>query len=157
MKLTLELIPDTASGSSLYRLLTEKAWKAIRVKVLEEYNSQCVIYGANAGRLNCHKQWEYDDQTNIQRLVRLVILCPMCHLVKNMNTSYVSFEELVQHFMRVNECSRQDFDEYYQQSREEQIRRGSCKYDEPLPMWEQDFGEYSAWISQKGNLKRKYE
>jgi hypothetical protein len=32
--------------------------------------------------VECHEEWAYDDTTCVQRLVRLVALCPDCHLAK---------------------------------------------------------------------------
>lgn len=156
MKLTLELVPDTLALHSLFRLLTTKAWNTLRKKALEECNYQCAICGASGGQLNCHEQWEYDDETHTQRLARLIMLCQMCHLVKHMNSGYVPFEELVQHFMKVNDCSRQEFDEYYQHCCEERTRR-SIRDDRGPAYWEQDWGEYAGVLSQRGNLKQRYE
>jgi hypothetical protein len=73
MKLTLELIPSTAWLHSLHNYLTTKAWSTLREKVLEEYYFSCGICGATTGQLNCNEQWEYDDETNTQRLIRLVM------------------------------------------------------------------------------------
>ena len=100
MKLTLELVPDTLTLHSLHRFLTTKAWNTLRKKALEESTYQCAICGASGGQLNCHEQWKYDDETHTQRLARLIMLCQMCHLVKHMNSGYMPFEELVQHFMK---------------------------------------------------------
>jgi hypothetical protein len=156
MKLTLELVPDTLTLHSLHRFLTTKAWNTLRKKALEESTYQCAICGASGGQLNCHEQWKYDDETHTQRLARLIMLCQMCHLVKHMNSGYMPFEELVQHFMKVNDCSRQEFDEYYQHCCEEQTRR-SIRDDRGPVYWEQDYGEYISLLAQEGNLKQRYQ
>ena len=158
MKLTLELVPDTLRGQSLQVLLTNKAWNTLRKQTLEEYSDQCAVCGAVAPpALHCHEQWDYDEETHTQRLVRLIMLCPLCHHTKHMNDGAVPLEELVQHFMKVNECSRQEFDEYYQQCCEERTQRTGGRQGEPLWLWKQDYGEYAALLAQEGNLKRKYE
>jgi acetamidase/formamidase len=102
MKLTLELMPSTAWLHSLHTYLTTKAWSTLRKKVLEEYNYQCAICGANGGQLNCNEQWEYNDETNTQRLVGLVMLCQMCHLTAHMmERGSITHDVLAEHFMRV--------------------------------------------------------
>jgi hypothetical protein len=157
MKLTLELMPSTAFMTSLYRCLTTKAWNTLRKQVLEESNYQCAICGASGGQLNCNEQWEYNDETNTQRLVGLVMWCQMCHLTAHMmERGSITHDVLAEHFMRVNGCSRQEFDEYYQQCREEQTRREIRDDGEPL-IWEQDWGEYASLLTQEGNLKQSYK
>jgi hypothetical protein len=159
MKLMLELVPSVLALQSLQQLLTSKAWNTLRKHVLEEGNYQCAICGACAPpSLHCHEQWEYDDETHTQRLARLIILCPMCHHAKHMSSynGYVTFEELVQHFMKVNECSLQEFDDYYQHCCEERTRR-EIRDDRGPVYWEQDYGEYISLLAREGNLKRRYE
>lgn len=157
MRLTLELVPSTASSHSLYRYLTTRVWNTLRKKVLEEYNFSCGICGASNVRLDCNEQWEYNDETNTQRLVRLVMLCQMCHLVKHMNQQDASLDELAEHFIKVNACSRQEFDEYYQKCREEQMRREINDDTRSPVIWEQDWGEYTSLLAQEGYLKPRYQ
>ncbi len=158
MKLTLELVPDICKLQSLERFLTSKAWNMLRKQTLEECHEQCAICGASAPpSLHCHEQWGYDDETHIQRLVRLIMLCPMCHHTKHMSAhGSVTPEELVQHFIKMNDCSRQEFDTYYQQCSEERTQRTGGQQGEPLRIWKQDYGEYVSLLAQEGNLKRKY-
>jgi hypothetical protein len=33
--------------------------------------------------VECHEVWEYDDASGVQRLVRMIALCPACHEVKH--------------------------------------------------------------------------
>src|SRR5258708_8388222 len=96
-------------------------------------------------------------ETHTPPRVRLIMLCPMFHHPKHMSSynGYVTFEELVQHFIKLNGCSRQEFDAYYQQCSEERTRR-SIRADRGFVIWKQDFGAYTAWVSQESNLKRKY-
>ena len=38
---------------------------------------------ARPGRVR-HEVWDYDDARRVQRLVRLIALCPACHEVKHL-------------------------------------------------------------------------
>jgi len=157
MKLTLELMSVGTSGHSLYRYLTTKAWTTLRQTVLEKNGSCCAVCEVTNVQLDCNEQWEYNDETHIVRLVGLEMLCQMCHLVKHMNQRGASLDVLAEHFMKVNECSRQAFDEYYQKCLEEQTRREFDPYTRGPLWWEQDWGEYASLLAQEGNLKRRYQ
>jgi len=37
--------------------------------------------------VECHEIWEYDDDNQIQTLVGLIALCPMCHQAKHIGRS----------------------------------------------------------------------
>src|SRR5260370_25968 len=129
MKLTLELIPSTAWLHSLHRYLTDKAWTNLRQSILDKNGTSCSVCGATNVRLDCNEQWEFDDKTHIQRLVGLVMLCQMCHLtVHMMERGSITNDVLAEHFMKVNGCSREEFEVHYQQCLEEQARREFDQY-----------------------------
>jgi hypothetical protein len=104
------------------------------------------------GGLHCHEIWEYDDENHIQKLKGFIALCVACHEVKHLMRSrlmadenQLDYEKLISHFMTVNQCSREAFDEY--QARvfaEYQVRSESD--------WTVDFGEYQKLISPGNDL-----
>ena len=65
----------------------------------------------------------------------------------------IGFDAMKEHFMRVNGCSAEEFNEYYQQHQKEAERLVSMGTDH-LIAWKTDFGEYSPVIAQPGNLKK---
>lgn len=124
-RLTIEMVPQTSWYDNLRKRLPKADWDRLRKKVYAQYNYRCAICQTE-GRLHCHELWLYDDEQHIQRLVGFVALCPLCHFVKHLGfaTSMaeegrLDFERVVRHFMRVNRCSRSDFearrDEAFQQ------------------------------------------
>ena len=137
LKLTIELVPDSAWNQNIRSILPNGAWEKIRQEVLEKSGNKCVICGAR-GKLNCHEVWEYDDvasgrkrnpseapvytgakgdQNHTQRLAGFLALCNLCHAVKHLGFAGIQadknqgpdFEKLVKHFMKVNACNRLDF------------------------------------------------
>ena len=68
----------------------------------------------------------------------------------------ITQDVLAEHVMRVNGCSHQEFDEYYQKCREERMRREIDDTRGPV-IWEQDWGEYASLLAQEGNLKQRYQ
>ena len=57
----------------------------LRHQVAADAGDRCEICGARGRRwpVECHETWDYDDDRKIQRLQRLVALCPACHEVKH--------------------------------------------------------------------------
>jgi hypothetical protein len=79
-----DLIPVSAHGSSLYNLLTDKDWSAIRKPRIETVNQVCQACGRHQRRyLQAHELWEYylpeTGNQGIQRLGEIAILCKDCH------------------------------------------------------------------------------
>lgn len=86
MKLTSELVPKTAWYSNVRSNVTRSEWDIIRYQVYANAGNVCEICGGKGKRhaVECHEVWEYDDDTNIQKLVRMIALCPACHSVKHL-------------------------------------------------------------------------
>lgn len=91
-----------------------------------------------------HEIWEYDDEKHIQKLVGFHLLCEKCHWIKHLGLAGLKLKEeelkkLIQHFCKVNGCSKQDFEQHKYEAFEVYDKR--CKY-----RWTQDFGEYEKYI-----------
>ncbi len=86
MKLTSELVPKTAWYSNVRSNVTRAEWDVIRHQVYANADNICEICGGKGKHhaVECHEVWEYDDDTNIQKLVRMIALCPACHSVKHL-------------------------------------------------------------------------
>lgn len=93
-------------------------WDILRKKVYADYGQKCGVCNAT-GMLHCHEIWEYDDKNHIQTLKGFIALCPFCHWVKHIGLAGIQasegtfdFEKIVQHFMKVNNCNRQTFENH---------------------------------------------
>lgn len=145
LKLEVELVLAQFWGQSLYRLMRKSAWNKIRHKIYAQYNRKCGICEAVCeakSSLVCHEIWTYDDIKHIQRLKDFIALCVDCHSVKhlgrteNISTPNKDFYEIaVEHFMKVNRCSREVFEEHKEQAYVKWEERGQHK-------WKIDFGKY---------------
>ena len=84
-RLTVELVPSTSWGSNLRSVLPPAEWARLSRQVRTEAGMRCEICGGRGKHhpVECHEVWEYDDENLIQRLVRLIALCPDCHAVKH--------------------------------------------------------------------------
>lgn len=141
MELNIELVPKTSWWNNLRKVLPKAEWDRIRRKAYSYYGHRCGICGAHA-RLNCHEIWSYDDDNHVQKLEGFIALCDMCHHVKHIglagilsNEGKLDYEKVIEHFMKVNNCSRETFLEHRKEAFNVWASRSS--HD-----WKIDFGNY---------------
>jgi hypothetical protein len=122
LRLTIELVPASSWRSNLKNILPRALWLKVRREVIEKSGNICAICGAH-GRLECHEVWEYDDNSHIQKLLGFLALCGQCHAVKHIGYTTLrrgggsfSMENLIKHFMKVNNCDRIMFNKHYKQA-----------------------------------------
>ena len=138
LKLTIELVPSTSWCTNLRSLLPKSKWDELRKQCYRDANYCCEICSGKGTKhpVECHEVWEYDDENHIQKLKRLIALCPKCHTVKHIGKASVAgkFDSAVLQFMRVNQCDHDMAMSY--------IRKRFVKYGErSRHQWELDLGE----------------
>jgi hypothetical protein len=146
MKLVIELVPSTCWYKNLRLAVGVLNWDYIRKKAYKEAGYRCAVCGAD-GKLNCHEVWEYDDVEHIQKLIGFTALCDLCHFVKHIGFAGIQaaegkldFDDVIRHFMRVNECSLEEFEEHERKAWQVWEERS-------LHKWRCEFGEYGKFIS----------
>jgi len=122
LKLTIKLVPASSWNQNLRSLLKPKMWESLRKEIYKKYNYKCSICNSD-GRLHAHEVWEYDDKNYIQKLVDIITLCSKCHAVKHIGLAGIqasegktNFENLVKHFMEVNNCDRETFEKHQREA-----------------------------------------
>lgn len=125
IKLKIEMVPETLWNINLRYLLKPKKWQEIRKIELkrvqnDSYQFCCEICERAKDSLDCHEMWSYDDETHVQTLDGLIMLCKQCHLIKHIGFSSnlamegkCNFEGLIQHFCHINKLTPADFHEHY--------------------------------------------
>lgn len=146
MKLEIELVPSTVWYSSLFRLLPREIWDSVRNEIIREKGRKCQICGETEGVMNLHEIWNYDDEKHIQKLEGFILLCRMCHHIKHIglagilaNEGKLDYDEVIEHFCKVNGCTRKEFEEHRTKAFDRWGRRS-------LHQWKQDFGKYKRFI-----------
>jgi hypothetical protein len=151
-KLVIELVPSKVWFSSIYQIYRERKqlnkWEKIKKEIFEREGRQCWICGKEASHLEAHEFWEYDDENHIQKLVAIHLLCNMCHKIKHigfwcytkdgrkqLTKEGLNKEELINHFCKVNNCSKKDFEKHEENAFN--VWKERSKY-----YWKQDFGKY---------------
>ena len=87
-RLTVELVPPSQWGANLATSLRGARWDALREVTLRRAGYRCEVC-AGAGPHDAHEEWDYEDPSGTQRLVRLVALCAACHEVKHIGRAGV--------------------------------------------------------------------
>jgi hypothetical protein len=91
VRIRADMLPAHTWGSNLRGLLTPHQWDALRIPICERAGNACEvcgarIFGPRRRRPDCHERWVFAPTTTdgwVQRLDRLVALCPRCHQVQH--------------------------------------------------------------------------
>jgi hypothetical protein len=119
-RLTIELVPQTCWFSNVRDQVSPQDWDRIRRQVYENADRRCEVCGGRGPRhpVECHEVWEYDEAAGVQRLVRMVALCPACHEVKHIGLAGIRgrADLASEHLARVNGWSSEVADRYIQEA-----------------------------------------
>jgi hypothetical protein len=112
--------------------VSKKDWDFLRKQSYEKANNKCEICKGKGGKhpVECHEVWEYDDVNKIQKLKRLISLCPKCHQVKHpgLAEKLGKSEEVIEQIMKVNRISRKESLEMIEKSFEIFHERSKYKW-----------------------------
>ena len=111
LKLTMDLIPKGAWGSSLSKQLSKDDWDTLRQFAFSKARGECSICGCKTNELDAHEVWFFDKQNSTQTLKNIQALCTRCHGVKHFrNSERLGYgQNAKRHFLKVNCCSELDF------------------------------------------------
>lgn len=109
LRLTVELVPSTCWYTNVRSSVTKEQWDFIRKQVYSAAYDTCEICGGIGDKwpVECHEVWNYDDANHIQKLLRMIALCPKCHAVKHAGRSLMidgEMDNILLHFNKVNKC-----------------------------------------------------
>ena len=145
LKLTIEAIPRPPWGTNLRAQSSRSAWDRIRKAAYADAGDRCTICGS-LGRLECHERWAYDDDAHVQRLAGFIALCGRCHgvkhfgrLFKNAKEGRLDLEDVIRHFLEVNQCDRATFVAHEQATGRQWEERSKHE-------WRLDLGDYSDLV-----------
>jgi hypothetical protein len=84
-RLTVEPVPSTCWSTNVWSNVPKVLGDCLRRRVAADAGQRCEIRGGRGRRwpVECHEVWHYDGTAKVQRLERLVALCPACHEVKH--------------------------------------------------------------------------
>ncbi len=148
LKLTVDLVPQTQWYKNLRNQVPRSVWDKLRKGVYAQAGFKCQICGAE-GKLNCHEIWEYEEENLVQHLKGFHAVCSMCHHVTHFGMSsilasqgHLDIEEVVGHFMKVNDVSREAFEEHLLDAADIWSCRSQFE-------WVLDYGQWAALLPEK--------
>ncbi len=105
-RLTVELVPETCSLRSLRAELLPEEWDRLERLVLQRARNCCETCGHHDDdrRLECEELWSYDDDRHVQRLERVMALCPACREVRHIDLAarMGTADRAARHLAKVN-------------------------------------------------------
>ena len=132
LKLTIELVPETAWGQNLRAVYTHKVWDRIRKSVYVRARHRCEICGYKHPKRNpdCHEVWEWEEETGTQRLLGFIGLCKRCHGVKHFHRSLMTGqgEAMFEHLCAVNGLTHQEATDYINKELDAYQRRNAIEW-----------------------------
>ncbi|WP_205326739.1 hypothetical protein [Glycomyces sp. YM15] len=88
-----DVLPENVWGSNLRGTLPRADWDRLRIPVCEAAGMRCEVCGqpgydpqtGRPRRPDCHELWHFEvtSASAVQRLARLIALCPDCHRVQH--------------------------------------------------------------------------
>ena len=114
--LTIELVPKTAWYKNVRSNVTKEEWEKLKKITFSRAGYRCEICDGRGSRwpVECHEIFVYDDEHHIQKLERLMALCPTCHEVKHIGLAGLRGREssAKAHLAKVNNWSIEDAEIY---------------------------------------------
>lgn len=109
LKLTIELIPQSAWKDNLRNYVGATRWNKIRKEIYKRADYKCEICSGQGKKhpVECHEKWKFEEGKII--LLGLIALCPSCHEVKHIGRAQATgnLERAIKHFREVNKVSNE--------------------------------------------------
>ena len=132
MNLVCEVIPKTSFFVNVRSEVSKPEWDRLRKNCYSKAGHRCEICNGQGPKwpVECHEVWEYNNDTEVQKLVRLIALCPLCHQVKHMGLSKMRglVNETMNHLMRVNQITKEQAIAHVEEVFEEWCFRNSIEW-----------------------------
>lgn len=145
LKLQIEMVPTSAWSQNLRLSIPASKWDKLRKSVHERNGMKCQICGS-PNKLNCHEEWDFNEETGVQTLVGLGTVCSMCHHVAHIGKSKqlaaagrLDIKAVVEHFLTVNEVDLEVFAQHESESISKWLHQSTIE-------WKPDYGEYAEML-----------
>jgi 5-methylcytosine-specific restriction endonuclease McrA len=152
-RLSIELVPRTAWFSNLRSILPRRDWDSLRRPVYRIAGYRCEVCWGRGERhpVEAHEVWAYDDEVHVQRLVRLIALCPACHEVKHIGLAGVRGRQrqAAAHLKGVNGWSDRKAGAYIRRAFQKWGQRSRHKWAVEVD-WDALANRYGAELTRKG-------
>jgi len=145
LKLIIDLVPESTWGENLRTFLGRTKWDKLRKQIILEQGGVCAACGA-VEKLECHEIWEFNDETDIQLLHGLKVLCSLCHLATHFGFAQglaaqgrINLSDLIDHFVKVNGITLKEFKKHKKDAFALWRKRSRNE-------WTLDFGQWESLL-----------
>lgn len=150
-RLTVELIPSTSWFTNARSYLPKEEWDLVRHAVYRRARYRCEVCSGRGDEhpVECHEVWTYDDERHVQRLERLVALCPACHQVKHLGLASVNgrYDEALDYLATVNTWTLEEAERYARSAFAQWEGRSRHEWTVDVGVLESE--AYRRWIARK--------
>jgi hypothetical protein len=130
--LAIEIVPISSHYNNLRSILKKYQWAKLRKIVIPPLNNKCCICGGKSPnrQLDLHEVWEYNNQTQIQKLVTLQGLCIYCHEVKHYYLANIkgNYNRARNRLMRINQWNDEICNLYEEYIHSEFLKRNEIEW-----------------------------
>lgn len=115
--LFVDLIPSTSWFSNARSCIRARDWDILRKEVYKRVNNKCECCQydpSGKGSLEAHERWHYNNRTGVQKLMRLIALCKMCHTATHIALADMrGVGDMARaHLMRVTGMDKSDMEDH---------------------------------------------
>jgi hypothetical protein len=107
----------------------------IRHYIYERVNNRCECCGRKRSKyLEAHERWEFNEETKIQKLVRIIALCKLCHSATHYGHSKrrKNMDNINMHIKKINNFTDEELQTHIKEAYKTWNERNKIK-------WELDF------------------
>ena len=138
--LVIDLIPKTCWFTNVRSCVHPRDWDRLRNFVYERVNyiCECCFNDTKTSGvvLEAHERWEYNEQAQIQKLVRIVALCHDCHQSTHMGLAEIKGkgEEAKEHIKNVRGFTESEYNKHKHQATNIWRKRSTINWDLDLSL-----------------------
>jgi len=117
--LTPEMLPVSTWEDNVRTRVSAERWDRLRRHCYKAAGNRCEICGTQ-GMLEAHESWYLWDEMGIQRLERLLALCPLCHKAHHLGFARKLgiYDEVIMHIKKINNWTDKQLKEALQDAKD---------------------------------------
>lgn len=138
--LFVDLIPATCWFTNVRSCVHPRDWDRLRKYVYERVNYICECCNIDTQKTNvileAHERWDYNEETQTQKLVRIVALCHDCHQSTHMGLAEIKGKEIEarEHIKKIRGFTEQDYKKHMGEASEIWKKRSMINWNLDLSL-----------------------
>jgi hypothetical protein len=131
-KLYIDMIPKTTYFKNVRSIFNDCDWNLIRHHIYERVNNRCECCGRKRSKyLDAHERWEFNEDTQTQKLVRIIALCKLCHSATHYGHSKrrKNIDNINNHIKKINNFTDEELETHIKTAYEIWNKRNTIKWN----------------------------